>query len=141
MATTPQTLGQRIAALRERRGWTQKQLAGRAEISVTFLSEVENDRRNMGSEILLRMANALGTSLDYLMRGGSTGIPPQPIVIPPELSAAAEDQDWSHAETVALLLAQQSFVGRRTKHGEGTSDRTLSTEDWLSLHRALSGNG
>src|SRR6266849_438468 len=66
MPTSSDTLGKRIAALRERRGLLQKDLADRADLSVSFVSEIENDKRNIGTEALLRIAEVLGASLDYL---------------------------------------------------------------------------
>ena len=61
--------GDRIRAIREKRGLTQDQLADKAKISTGFLSDVENGKRNVSSENLLKIANALGASADYLLRG------------------------------------------------------------------------
>ena len=69
-------LGERIAGLRDRKGWTQKTLADRAGCSVTYLSEIEGGKnRNVSSAKLLRIADELGASLDYLMRGVEMPIP------------------------------------------------------------------
>ena len=65
MATT----GDRIREIREARGMTQDQLAVQASISKGFLSEVENNKRNISSDNLLKIANVLGASVDYLLRG------------------------------------------------------------------------
>jgi len=46
-------------------------LAETAAISKGFLSDVENNKRNISSEYLLRIANSLGTSVDYLLKGES----------------------------------------------------------------------
>lgn len=62
-------LGSRIATSRAARRMTQVELARRAQISPTFVSELENDRRIPGAETLLHIADALGCSLDYLVRG------------------------------------------------------------------------
>jgi len=48
-------MGKRIAQRREEGGMTQKQLADRAGISVTFLSEVENGKRNISMGKLCRL--------------------------------------------------------------------------------------
>jgi transcriptional regulator with XRE-family HTH domain len=136
----PETLGRRLAHLRERRGWTQKELADRAEISVTFLSEVENDHRNIGSATLLKVADALGASLDYLMRGETERTPArQPVVIPPELSQAAEDKGWSYGQTVVLLETQRTVLARRSGGTGARASNTWTTEDWIDFHRRLFG--
>jgi transcriptional regulator with XRE-family HTH domain len=135
----PTTPGRRIAAVREQRRLTQKELAKRAGISTTFLSEVENDKRNLSSEVLLKLANALGTSLDYLMRGQfAPSSVEQSLLVPSELTAAAESQGWSYGDTVALLRAQQAVVARRTKTNEPEPPRkSLSQEDWIVLYNTL----
>jgi transcriptional regulator with XRE-family HTH domain len=114
---------------------TQGQLAGRAGLSKGFLSDVENDKRNIGSQNLLRIANVVGASVDYLLRGETVGTATsqQPVVIPPELSQAAEELDLSYSETISLLEAQQSVVARRSQRGL----RKLCAADWKELHRAI----
>src|SRR3954453_13987215 len=93
--SVPATVGRRIAACREARGWTQKRLADESDLSVPFLSDVENDKRAIGSDGLLRLADALGASLDYLMKGTlDTSAVRTPLVIPHELAQAAEEHSW-----------------------------------------------
>ncbi len=113
---------------------TQEQLAERTDISKGFLSDVETGKRGISSEYLLRIANALGASLDYLVRGTAlTSGTPQEVVIPPELSEAAQEMGLSYAETAELLGASDSVVARRSM----SSRRRLSVEDWKSLHKAI----
>lgn len=140
-AAIPPTLGRRIADCRQRRGWTQKRLADEAGISVTFLSDVENDKSTMGSDLLLRLADALGASLDYLLKGETDRVQQrQPLVIPPELAEAAEEQGWSVGKTGDLLRAHQIVVARRTREMAADSDRRLSKQDWLDLYQRLFGD-
>ena len=140
-SSLPATLGRRIADCRDERGWTQKQLAERAGLSVTFLSELENDRRGLGSDALLRLADALGTSLDYLVKGELDAPRPRPpLVIPPELAEAAEERRWSLGEARDLLKARQLVVARRSQ-GPDADDpqRRLTKEEWFALHERLFG--
>ena len=138
---SPSTLGERIADLRDRRGWTQRQLADAAGLSSTFLSEIENDRRNVGAAILLRLADALDASLDYLMRGeDDRPSPRRPVIVPPQLSAAAEDREWSHSQTMALLQARQVVVARRGgAPGNERPTGEWTREQWIDFHRRLFG--
>jgi transcriptional regulator with XRE-family HTH domain len=133
-------LGKRIAELRERRGRLQKELAETAGLSVSFLSEVENDRRTPGAEVLLRIADALGASLDYLLRGEDSRPEPKPVTIPPSLQEAAEQERWSYTLTADLLRAQATVVARRTPGGRGERPAVKWTkDDWIRLHQALFG--
>lgn len=141
MSEAIESLGSRIATLRGVRGWTQSQLAARADISSTFLSEVENNKRKVSAELLFRIASALGTTLDYLMVGKTSheGLPrnEEELRIPPELTAAADELGWSYKDTVALYQGQQAVVARRTRIGEAVTSKRLSKEDWISLHQTL----
>jgi transcriptional regulator with XRE-family HTH domain len=128
------TVGERIREVREARGWTQEKLADEADLSKSFLSEVENKARNISLGILLRIATALGASIEYLATG--TGEEPtnrKPIMIPAELSQAAEQLHISHQETLDLLEAYNSVVARRSSRNK----KTLAVEDWKELHKAL----
>src|ERR1017187_6884843 len=78
-------VGKRIAEVRDERGLTQRQLADKAGLSIAFLSEIENGKRNLSSRKLLRIADELNVSTDYLLRGEHTTIEEQPITIPSEL--------------------------------------------------------
>ena len=126
--------GNRIRQLREERRMTQEQLAKAAGISKGFLSDVENNNKNISAQSLLRIANTLGASVDYLLRG--EGISPantEPVMIPYELSEAAGELNLSYAETLELLNAYMSVVARRSNK----SKRFFSVEDWKNLHRAI----
>jgi len=113
---------------------TQEQLADRAGISKGFLSDVENANRNIGSQNLLKIANVLGASVDYLLRGEvSDSASAGPVVIPPELSQAAEDLELSYAATVELLEAHRSVIARRSNRGL----RKFTVDDWKKLHEAI----
>ena len=130
MATT----GERVREIREKRGMTQDQLANQAKISKSFLSEIENNKRNVSSQALLRIAKILGASVDYLLTGESKESPSKgPIMIPSELSRAAEELQLTFNQTVDLLEAQRSIIARRTHK----SIKNLTVEDWKELHKTL----
>ena len=132
----PPTLGRRVADCRERLGWTQKTLADKAALSITFVSEIENDRRAPGTEALRRLADALGASLDYLVKGVSDPAPPRrPLVLPAELAEAAEQGRWSVGVASDLLRFRQMVIARRSRGGAvGEGERDLSPEEWRQLY-------
>lgn len=133
------TLGHRIAELRSRRGWTQKKLAEQAGLSTPFLSEIENDKRNVSADVLLRIADALGASLDYLMRGErKDSVDREPLTFPPALAEAAEEQGWTYSETAMLLKTQQLVLARRSSGAFKQKPlQDWTSEDWIDFHRRL----
>ena len=62
-------LGKRIVKSREAKHIKQWELAVRSCISVGFLSDVENGKRNISADNLLAIAIVLDKSLDWLMTG------------------------------------------------------------------------
>lgn len=66
-------LGERLKHARERKGWSQRELARQAGVRHAIISELETGKKTdtMGS-ILKRLARALGVSVDYLLGGPGT---------------------------------------------------------------------
>jgi transcriptional regulator with XRE-family HTH domain len=128
--------GDRIRELREQQGMTLDQLASRVGTTKGFLSDVENGKRGVGNENLLRLAQALGASVDYLMTGNQaqSAIAPA-VVIPRELSTFAEESGLTHSQTLELLEAHNSVVATRSR--KGTSTRPLSIDEWRKLFEAI----
>jgi transcriptional regulator with XRE-family HTH domain len=128
------TVGERIKKVREARGWTQEKLADESKVSRGFLSEVEKHGKNISLDLLLRIANALGASVGYLATGeGDQPGERKPVVIPPELSQAAEEMHLTYPQAIDLLEAYNSVVARRSDRSKGT----MSVKDWKELHAAL----
>lgn len=126
------TIGERIKEVRERLGWTQERLAEEARLSKGFLSDVENNKRDISSTNVLKIANAMGASLEYLMRGEPAGQEErrEPIQFPPSLSEAAMKYRWSYRQALTLLKAHNSVVAQR-------SNRVLkppTVEEWKQLY-------
>jgi DNA-binding XRE family transcriptional regulator len=63
------TLGQRLRSVRGARQQTQAQLAELAGISQGYLSQLEQDEREPTLSIAVRLAGALGVTLDALATG------------------------------------------------------------------------
>lgn len=129
------TPGDRIREQREERRWTQEKLAQLAGMSKGFLSDLENNKANVSAEYLLRIANALGVSLDYLLRGdvGQQEAERAPVQIPRELSELAQELNLTYAETLTLLDAHNSVVARRSLK----TVHPPSKEEWKKLHEAI----
>jgi transcriptional regulator with XRE-family HTH domain len=131
-------VGKRIREIRKARSMTQDQLAMATGLSKSFISEVENDSRNASSKNLLKIANALGASVEYLLRGVSLAAlavvaNESAVSIPPQLALAAERLRLSFSETLDLLHTQQSVVARR---GTG-APKELTVDNWVDLHKTI----
>lgn len=59
-------LGARIKKLRDENQLSQEELAHRATIHVTYLSGLENGKRNPSLSVLDRLANALNVKIGVL---------------------------------------------------------------------------
>jgi transcriptional regulator with XRE-family HTH domain len=132
MATT----GDRIREVRESLGWTQQVLADKAGLSKGFLSDVENGHRGISSDNLLKVANALGATLDYLTGNAEQSAPAhqkQQVVIPDALSQVAASEGWTYAETIQVLEAYNTVVARRSAAPRPAFDQA----QWKKLYAAI----
>ena len=60
-------IGMRIRALRRERGWTLQELGGRADVSISALSKIENSVVTASFDTLLKIARALDASFETLL--------------------------------------------------------------------------
>lgn len=125
-------IGSRIREIRERKGWTQDDLAREARMSKSFLSEIETGKRSLGTETLLKVAAALGASVEYLATGvRAQGVDfSEPLEIPSLLATLAERENWPFEDVIAMLRGEQSLMGRRSDR----QDRVLTEEHWKKMH-------
>jgi transcriptional regulator with XRE-family HTH domain len=130
------TVGERIKARREELGWTQEELARRAKFSKSFLSDLENGKRNVGADKLLDIARALNQSLDYLMTGKekkTAEIGATEVQIPKSLAKFASDQSISFREVLALLEMQNQIVAHRSN----VKKDSIEDVDWQKFYEAV----
>lgn len=78
-------LGKRIRAERKRQELTQEQLAEMADISESFMGHIERGGRVLSVETLIKLANALNLSVEYIVCGEYNY---QPTTLPSEIHEA-----------------------------------------------------
>jgi len=61
------TLGLKIKEIRINRGLTQDNLAEMVSCNTSHISNIENNHTKVSLNVLLSIANALNTSIDYLL--------------------------------------------------------------------------
>lgn len=64
--------GQNIKQIRKQRNLTQKQLADQIKISRSYLSDIENGRKNLSIKTVKKLADSLGLSVTDLFNDDTT---------------------------------------------------------------------
>jgi len=129
------TLGERLRQGRQKLNLTQEELASRAGISKGFLSEVENNARNLSAENLMKLARELGVTLDYLMKGVGTSEVPEhkSVEFPESLARFATDEGLQFDVAMTLLGMKRQVVARR----RDARETDLETFDWKSFYQSV----
>jgi len=86
--------GNRIAELRDQRGWTQEELAQSIGITRAALSHYEKNRRKPDFEILTKLADKFEVSIDYLI--GRTNQPM--LVMDPDVREFVDQLELSDSD-------------------------------------------
>jgi len=129
-------IGARVRQRRRELNLTQEALAGMAALSKSFVSEVESGQTSPSGLVYLKLAEALGVSVEWLLRGElpeALAVNAGDVRIPPLVAELAEEQGWSYGETLDVAAALQSIVARRTRGGGWQPER----EQVLALARAV----
>lgn len=130
------TVGDRIRSRRDELGWKQDDLAMKAGISKSFLSDLENGKRNVGADKLLDIARALNLSLDYLMTGKHAEAAKQAsqeVQIPKSLAEFAAEAGLTFRQAIALLEMQNQIIAHRSNTKKGNLDKV----DWQKFYEAV----
>lgn len=59
-------IGKNIKAIRKSNGYTQEKLAEKIEVSVRYVSDIEQNRANPSYEVLIRICNLFKISMDQI---------------------------------------------------------------------------
>ena len=59
-------IGQNIQKIRKSNGYTQEKLAENIEVSVRYISDIEQDRAKPSYEVLIRICNLFHVTLDQI---------------------------------------------------------------------------
>lgn len=61
-------VGERIVKLRNTRGWSQEELAHKADITRSYIGQIERGERSVSIDIIERIAKAFDITVDELFR-------------------------------------------------------------------------
>jgi transcriptional regulator with XRE-family HTH domain len=126
-------IANRIRTLRRARDLSIEKLADLADMSAGYLSEVERGLSEISGAKLARLAENLGTTVDYLLTGREEPGSNTAVTIPPGLSEAAKRLDLSYAQTLKLLLGKEQLVARRSAREE----REWPPDKWIEFYNKV----
>ncbi|MFF6904807.1 helix-turn-helix domain-containing protein [Streptomyces sp. NPDC012389] len=95
----------RIRALRVAQGWSLEELAGRANLSQSSLSRIENGQRRLALDQLVTLARALDTTLDQLVETASDDV-----VISPMIDGAHGLMRWPVKGDPGMTVVRQRMT-------------------------------
>lgn len=101
-------LGERLKSLRQEKGLSQRDLAKKLNISASAIAMYETSKREPDSELLKRISEFFGVSIDYLL--GTTDIPSPTVQIKDAVSDDPELKEFyeemKERESLKLLFHQ-----------------------------------
>lgn len=97
------TVGEKIKALRKQNKFTLSDLSKKVDLSISFLSDIENSRSNPSLVRLQSIAAALDTSVSYLMGEVELSKCPKLFEGDVEIKFKAYMKDSIFLETIELL--------------------------------------
>lgn len=140
-------IGQRIKQLREDSGMDQKELAKKVGILNASLSDYENDKSEPSLKNAMKLAEALGVSIDFLVKGEKE---PLDKIIEQKTGLTANairtlrrinSYDMDYADIISQLFETQEFLDAITEIGTAKQiildDASQSSEDLVSFIRML----
>ena len=71
-------LGEKIAQLRRKNGWSQEELADKMEVSRQAVSKWESSQTTPDLERIMRLSSLFGVTIDYLLKDGAEPEIPRP---------------------------------------------------------------
>lgn len=121
-------LGQRIAAIRRMRNWTQEGFARRIGANYKHLQQIEYGKVNISALAIFRIANALQVPAMTLFDPSASE--PKPLGRPPEPRSKAGDYQRSRYRGVygrrGLWHAHVGHRGKRFRYGPFTTQRAAA---------------
>ncbi|ANY07302.1 helix-turn-helix transcriptional regulator [Pseudonocardia sp. HH130630-07] len=95
----------RIRALRVAQGWSLEELSGRARLSQSSLSRIENGQRRLALDQLVTLARALDTTLDQLVDNATDDV-----VVGPTVDSAHGLMRWPVRSDPGLSVVRQRIT-------------------------------
>ncbi len=105
-------IGQRIREARMQQHLSQNELAEKAHISPSHMSDIENGKKNIGLDIFMRLTEALQVSADWLLR---TDIPQVSSIQNKEVCDILADCSSHEVQTLIKMMKEMKSAIRDSK--------------------------
>ncbi len=141
--TAKHLIGPRVRRLRQQRDWSQSFLAQRLGLSLSYISQIENNQRSVTPAVLLRLAEVLGVDVAQFSQDQSR----RQLV---ELDCALRDQTWRSEvvppATLARLVEQapelvDAFLALYQRHGRLQEEYAQAIDRFYGEPGALQAEG
>lgn len=122
----PETFGQRLRSIRESQRRSLTDVADRAGISKAYLSQLErDDKKQPGYDVVVRLATALGVSVEHLTGRPAVWDPTYDDRYPEALRAFAEQAQLPQGDIE--MLAHVHYRGRQP----------TDVDDWAHIYETI----
>jgi transcriptional regulator with XRE-family HTH domain len=122
---TMSILGKRIGEMRRKRGLTQRQLADKLKVSHGRISLYETGDRSPDPEMLNKLADFFGCSVDYLL--GRSDDPDPISKDETDIKKILEQKEKAHWDGRELTVEEKEYLSRliqvAIQRDKGTTDR------------------
>jgi transcriptional regulator with XRE-family HTH domain len=108
--------GVRLKELRKQKGWTQKELAGKVGVRHTQLNKYECGLHTPPVEVLIKMAEAFNTSVDFLLTGNN--LESTPLHNLRLIERMQKLQDFQEKDIEAILNVMDAMILKHKVQGE-----------------------
>ena len=94
-------IGQRVKAVRKKKKYTQERLAESLDVSIVYISQIENARTKLSLEMLIKIASLLDTDPGFFLVGSSLKIPDS---IPHEIAVILQNSPPKKLKLITEIL-------------------------------------
>ncbi|MCB1488138.1 MAG: helix-turn-helix transcriptional regulator [Bauldia sp.] len=129
MSKEASAIGERIKAMRQERGWTLQELGGRADVSISALSKIENNLVAASFDTLLKIARGLDVSFEALMNEKSASPPAGRLTATRRGKGLPFETDHYRYQVMAGELRQKHMI---PLYMEVKAVAVPAPEDWSS---------
>jgi transcriptional regulator with XRE-family HTH domain len=109
MANELKDVGKRIREAREKKKYSQSELAGLISISNSHMSDIENGKTVLGVDIFMRITEALEVSADWLLR---TNVPSVNAIQSNEITGILLDCNSNEVQALIKILKEAKIAIR-----------------------------
>lgn len=127
------SMAEKLRKLRDDKGLSLDEVAKKADISKTYLWELERDTagaKKPSADVLLRIANALGTTLAQLLSLQTVQAAGGPVEVPPSLHKFAEQM-----KSLGTELTESDLRDLAATKFRGAQPETVA--EWHQLYLLL----